>query len=65
MEAADVQFTLVGRPEKILAAYLSPSRPLIAADLTACFGGVLPVLNAGDLNAKHVDCNPRLNMRRH
>jgi hypothetical protein len=45
-------------------AYLSLSRPLIGADLTACFGGVLPVLMVGDLNAKHVDWNSRLNMRR-
>ena len=29
----------------------------------ACFGGGLPVLLAGDLNAKHVDCNSRLNTR--
>ena len=46
----------------MLAAYLSPNRPLIGGDLTACFG--LPVLMAGDLNAKHVDWNSRLNMRR-
>jgi len=32
--------------------------------MTACFGGVLPVLAAGDLNAKHVDWNSRLNTRR-
>jgi hypothetical protein len=49
---------------KILAAYLSPSRPLIGADLTACFGGGLPVLMAGDLNAKHVDWNSRVTTRR-
>ena len=48
---------------KILSAYLSPSRPLIGADLTACFGGGLPVLMAGDLNAKHVDWNSRLTRR--
>jgi endonuclease/exonuclease/phosphatase family metal-dependent hydrolase len=53
-----------GRPVKILAAYLSPSRPLIGDDLTACFGEGLPVLMAGDLNAKHVDWNSRLNTRR-
>jgi exonuclease III len=39
MAANAVQVTLAGRPVKILAAYLSPSRPLIGADLTACFGG--------------------------
>jgi len=54
-EATAIQVTLAGRPVLILAAYLSPSRPLIGADLTACFGGGLPVLMAGDLNAKHVD----------
>jgi hypothetical protein len=44
-----------GKQVKILAAYLSPSRPLIGAELTACFGGGLPVLMAGHLNAKHLD----------
>jgi hypothetical protein len=38
-------------------AYLSPSRPLLAADLSACLGGGLPVLIAGDLNVKHVEWN--------
>jgi hypothetical protein len=51
LEATAVQFTLADRPVKILAAYVSPSRPLIGVDLTACFGGGLPVLMAGDLNA--------------
>jgi hypothetical protein len=55
---------LADRPVKVLAAYISPSRPLIGADLDACFGGVLPVLLAGDLNAKHVDWNSRLITRR-
>jgi endonuclease/exonuclease/phosphatase family metal-dependent hydrolase len=64
LEATAVQVTLAGRPVKNLAAYLSPSLPLIGADLTACFGGGLPVLMAGDLNAKHVDWNSRLNTRR-
>ena len=64
LEATAVQVTLAGRPVKILAAYLSPYRPLIGADLTAGFGGGLPVLLAGDLNAKHVDWNSRLTTRR-
>jgi hypothetical protein len=64
LEATAVQVTLAGRPVKILAAYLSHSRPLIGADLTACFGGGLPVLMAGDLNSKHMDWNSRLNTRR-
>jgi hypothetical protein len=37
---------------------------LIGAELTACFGGGLPVLMAGDLNAKHVDWNSQLTTRR-
>ena len=64
LEATAIQVTLAGRPVLILAAYLSPSGQLIGADLTACFGGGLPVLMAGELNAKHVDWNSRLNARR-
>jgi hypothetical protein len=63
-EATAVQVTLACRPVKILAANLSLPRPLIGADLAVCFGGVLPVLIAGDLNAKHVDWNSRLTTRR-
>jgi endonuclease/exonuclease/phosphatase family metal-dependent hydrolase len=55
---------MAGKPVKILAAYLSTSRPLIGADLSACFGGGMSVLIAGDLNAKHVDWNSRLTTRR-
>ena len=55
LEATTVQIMLAGTPVKVLAAYLSPSRPLIGTDMDACFGGGLPVLMAGDLNAKHVD----------
>jgi hypothetical protein len=55
---------MAGKPVKILAAYLSPSGPLIGADLTDCFGGGLLVLMAGDLNAKHVDWNSRMTTRR-
>jgi hypothetical protein len=55
---------MVGKPVRILAAYLSPSRPLIDVDLSACFGGGMPVLLAGDLNAKHMDWNSRLSTRR-
>ena len=55
---------MAGRPVKMFADYLFPSRPLIGADLNASFGGVLPVLLVGDLNAKHVDWNSRLNTRR-
>ena len=64
LEATVIQVTLAAKPVLILAAYLSPSRPQIEADLTACFGRGLSVLMAGDLNAKHVDWNARLNTRR-
>jgi hypothetical protein len=47
-------------PVKILAAYISPSRPLIKADLSACLNGGLPVLMAGDLNDNHMDWNSKL-----
>ena len=63
-EATAIQIMLADRPVKVLAAYLSPSRPLIGADLDVCFGGALPVLMAGDLNAKYVDWNSRLSTRR-
>jgi hypothetical protein len=59
-----IQVILAGKPVKVLATYLAPPRPLITADLTACFGGRSPVLMAGDLNAKHVDWNSRLTTRR-
>jgi len=64
LEATAAQVTLAGRPVKILGGSLSPSHSLIRADLTACFGGGLPVLVAGDLNAKHVDWNSLLTTRR-
>ena len=65
LEVTDIQAKLDGRPVLIIVAYHSPSSPLEkGADLTACFGEGLPVLMAGDLNAKHVDWNERLNTRR-
>ena len=64
LETTTIQVTMAGKHVLILAAYLSPSHPLIGADLTACFVGALPVLMAGDLNAKYVDWNSRLNTRR-
>ena len=63
LEANAIKIMLAGRPVKLLAAYISLSRPLTGADLDVFFGGVLPVLMAGDLNAKHVDCNTRLSTR--
>jgi endonuclease/exonuclease/phosphatase family metal-dependent hydrolase len=64
LEATAIQVILASKPVKILAAYLSPSRPLIGTDLTAFSHGGLPVLMAGDLNAQHVDWNSRLTTRR-
>jgi hypothetical protein len=55
---------LAGKPVKILAAYLSPTRPLNASDLSACLGGGLPILIEGNLNAKHVEWNSRLITKR-
>ena len=55
MKATAIQFIFAGIPVNIHAAYISPSRPPIGGNLAACFGGGLPVLMAGDLNAKHVD----------
>jgi len=52
LEATAIQVTLAGKPVLTLAAYLSPTCSLIGADLTACFGRGLPVLIAGDLDAK-------------
>jgi hypothetical protein len=45
-----------------VAAYLSPTRPLIESDLTESLSGVFPVLMAGDFNVKHTDWNSRLIM---
>jgi hypothetical protein len=51
---------LANRSVKILAVYLSPFRPLIASDLSACLDGSLPAVMAVELNAKHVKWNSRL-----
>jgi len=64
LEATAIQVMLANRPAKILAVYLSPSRPLIDSDLSACLGGGLPVLMAGDLNTKNVEWNSRLTTKR-
>jgi hypothetical protein len=64
MEAIVFQVILAGRLVKIFVAYPLPSRPLIGADVTACFGGWLPVFFPSDLNLKYLDWNSRLNKRR-
>jgi hypothetical protein len=61
LEATTIHLVLATRPVKIVAAYLSPARPLIESDLSNCLSGVFPVLLAVDLNAKHTDWNFRLN----
>ena len=60
LEATAIEMKMAGKSAKILAVYLSPSRPLIKSDLTACLSGGLPVFMAGNLNAKHMDWNSRL-----
>jgi len=55
LEATAIQVTIAGKIVKNIAAFLSPSRPLIGGNLSACFGGGMPVLMAGDLKAKNVD----------
>jgi hypothetical protein len=44
LEGTAIKVTLARKPVKILGTYLSPSRPLVEADLTSCFVGSLPVL---------------------
>jgi hypothetical protein len=48
---------LASRPVKIVATYLSTTRPLIDFDLTARLSGGLPIIMADDLNSKHKDWN--------
>jgi hypothetical protein len=64
LEATAVHIMLASGPLKILAVYLSPYRPIVGSDMSACFGAGFPVLMAGDLNAKHVDLNSRLTTTR-
>jgi hypothetical protein len=60
MEATAIHLVLATRPVKLVAAYLSPTQPLIESDLSECLSGGFPVLLACDLNAKHMDWNYRL-----
>jgi hypothetical protein len=64
LEAIAIHIILASGPLKILAVYISPSRPLVGSDLCACFGGGSPVFMAGDLNVKLVDWNSRLTTSR-
>ena len=45
LEAIAIQVTMAGKPVKFIAAYLSPSRTLIGAHLSACFGVGNPSLD--------------------
>jgi hypothetical protein len=60
LEATVIHLVLATRPVKLVAAYLSPTGPVIKLDLTKCLSGGFPVLMAGDLKAKHMDWNSRL-----
>jgi hypothetical protein len=55
LETTAIHIILASGTLKLLAVYLSPSRPIVGSDLSACFGGGFPVLMPGGLNAKHVD----------
>jgi hypothetical protein len=50
----------VGKQASEKCGGLTPTRPLIESDLNECLSGGLPVLMAGDLNAKHTEWNSRL-----
>jgi hypothetical protein len=60
LEATAVHIMLASGTLKILAVYLSPSRPIVGSGLSACFGEGFPILMTGDVNAKHVDWHSRL-----
>jgi hypothetical protein len=64
LEATAFQVMMANKPMKTLACYLSPSRRIIASDLSACFGGGIPVLMEGYLNAKNVEWKSRLSTER-
>jgi hypothetical protein len=64
LEATTIQIMLAVKPVITNAANVSPSVWLNAADLYTCFGGGLPFLLAGYLNAQHVDWNSGLSTRR-
>jgi hypothetical protein len=56
-EATAVHLVLTNRPVKLVAALVSPTRPLIESSLTDCLVAGFPVLMVGDINAKHPDWN--------
>jgi hypothetical protein len=64
LEATATNLVLVARPVKLVSAYLAHTRPLVESDLTECLSRGIPVLMAGDRNAKHKDWNSRLTTAR-
>jgi hypothetical protein len=57
LEPTTMHLLLATTPVKLVAAYLSPIRPLIEPNLTECQRGGFSVLLAADLNAKRTDWN--------
>jgi exonuclease III len=47
LEATAIHLVLANRPVKFVAAYLSPTRPLIESDLNECLSGGSPRLDGG------------------
>jgi hypothetical protein len=64
LEGTAIHLVLATRLVKLVAAYLSPTRPLMKSDLSECLIVGFPVLMEGDLNAKHTDWNSRLTTAR-
>jgi hypothetical protein len=64
LEATAIHLVLATRPVKIVAVYLSPTRPLIESDLSVSLSRGFPVLMAGDINAKHTEWNSSLSTAR-
>jgi hypothetical protein len=60
LEATAIQVITASKVVKTLVVYLSPSWNIIDSDLSSCLGSGLPLLMAGDLNAKHVNWNSKL-----
>jgi hypothetical protein len=64
LEATATHLVLANRSVKLVAADLSPTRPLIESNLSEWLSGGFEVLLAGDLNAKHTDWKSRLTTAR-
>jgi hypothetical protein len=64
LEATAIHLVFATRLVKLVSAHLASTRPMIESYLTECLSGGIPVLLAGDLNAKHKDRNSRLTTAR-